>query len=513
MTNKKTLVIYEMANNHMGDVEHAKRMIDRYADISCLYRDVFDFAWKFQFRDLETFIHKDYAGRDDHKYVKRFSETRLSPEQFQELKEHAEHRDFLTMCTGFDEPSVDLIESMGFDILKVASCSFTDWPLLNRIAKSDKPIILSTAGSTLDDIDRVVSFLEHREKDFSLMHCVGEYPTKHTNLQLNQITVLKERYPSVEIGYSTHEHPEELRAIQLAVAKGAKIVEKHVALETSEYKPNAYSVTPEQMANWLASAYSAIEMCGETTFRPQASEKELSDLRQFKRGVFLKRSVSKGETISANDVYCAWPNEDGQLLASDLSKYNEFISTCDLTADSPISSNSVDINNTREKVWDIVQEVKEFLNNSNVVFPKHAELEISHHYGLENFKDTGISMITVVNREYCKKLIIVLPNQTHPEQYHLKKEETFVVLHGELELKLSKVNHVPNSWDEIETTTHSMSAGDIVTIEPEVRHEFFSKQGCILEEVSSTHYVDDSYYTDPSIAENNNRKTFVSYWN
>ena len=64
MTNKKTLVIYEMANNHMGDVEHAKRMIDRYADISSLYRDVFEFAWKFQFRDLETFIHKDYIGNN-----------------------------------------------------------------------------------------------------------------------------------------------------------------------------------------------------------------------------------------------------------------------------------------------------------------------------------------------------------------------------------------------------------------------------------------------------------------
>ena len=513
MRKPSTLVIYEMANNHMGDVDHAKRMIDRYADISCLYGDVFDFAWKFQFRDLETFIHKDYVGKDDHKYVKRFSETRLSAEQFQELKEYAENRNFLTMCTGFDEPSVDLIESMGFDILKVASCSFTDWPLLNRIANSDKPIILSTAGSTFDDIDRVVSFLEHREKSFSLMHCVGEYPTKHSNLQLNQITALKNRYPSIEVGYSTHESPTEVRAIQLAIAKGATIVEKHVALETSEYKPNAYSVTPEQMADWLASAYAAIEMCGETEFRLEASEKELSDLRQFKRGVFLKRDISQGESISPDDVYCAWPNEDGQLLASDLSKYNEFVSTRNLSADSALHSDGLEINNTRGKVWDIVQEVKEFLNSSNVIFPKHADLEISHHYGLENFKDTGISMITVVNREYCKKLIIVLANQTHPEQYHLKKEETFVVLHGKLELKLSKLNHVPNSWDEIETTTHSMTAGDIITIEPEVRHEFFSEEGCILEEVSSTHYVDDSYYTDPAIAENKNRKTFVSYWN
>lgn len=455
----KILLIYEMANNHMGDVEHAKKMIDRYAEISDLYKDVFDFAWKFQFRDLDTFIHKDYVGREDHKYVKRFSETKLSSEQFLELKEHALARGFKTMCTGFDEPSIDLIDSMDFDIVKVASCSFTDWPLLNRIAKSEKRIILSTAGSTLDDIDRVVSFLEHRNKDFSLMHCVGEYPTKHSNLQLNQISVLKERYPSIEVGYSTHENPCEVRAIQLAIAKGASIAEKHVALETEQYKPNAYSVTPEQMSDWLSSAYSAIEMCGEQGFRPQASEKELSDLRQFKRGVFVNKDINAGDIISKDDLYCAWPNEEGQILASDVSKYNQFTASQDIKADSSISNENTVIKNTRQEVWDLVQDVKSFLNQSNVVFPKHAELEISHHYGLDKFRETGISMITVVNREYCKKLIIVLPNQNHPEQYHLKKEETFVVLHGELQLKLSKVSHVPNSWDEVETTTHTMSAG------------------------------------------------------
>ena len=87
---KKLLIIFEMANNHMGDVDHGKLMIDQFAQISDKYLNIFEFAWKFQFRDFDTFIHKDYKNRTDHKYVKRFTETSLNEQQFIKLKQHAE---------------------------------------------------------------------------------------------------------------------------------------------------------------------------------------------------------------------------------------------------------------------------------------------------------------------------------------------------------------------------------------------------------------------------------------
>jgi quercetin dioxygenase-like cupin family protein len=133
------------------------------------------------------------------------------------------------------------------------------------------------------------------------------------------------------------------------------------------------------------------------------------------------------------------------------------------------------------------------------VFPGEADLELSHHYGIDKFFETGITMITVVNRAYCKKLIIVLPGQTHPAQYHKKKEETFVVLHGQV--KLTK-----DDW------VRTLERGHVDTIEPGTVHSFTSDTGCIIEEVSSTHYVDDSYYIDPAIHENKDRKTFVKHW-
>jgi len=494
----KQLFIFEMANNHMGSLEHGLKLIREFAEVKKGYNE-FDFAIKFQFRNIDTFIHPDYKDRMDLKYVKRFTETRLAREQFLTMKIEAENLGFLTVCTGFDEDSVGLIEEMGFPIIKIASCSLTDWPLLTRIAETNMPIIASTAGSTIEEIDNVVAFFTNRHKDLTIMHCVGEYPTETTNLQLNQIGLLVDRYPNVKIGYSTHEDPNDPNIIPLAIAKGAQVFEKHVAVVTGEFPKNAYSATPDQVANWLAAARTAFQVCGDVSSRPPASEKELSDLRRFKRGVFAKRNIKKGEVVARSDVFYAFPCQEEQILANDMSKYTQFTAQKDFNVNEAIYNNDVMAINLREKLYEIVQNVKSFLTNSGVVFPRDANLEISHHYGIDNFYKAGLTMITVVNREYCKKLLITLPGQTHPEQYHKKKEETFVVLHGDVTLYL-------------DDSPRHLHKGDVVTIEPGIRHKFESASGCVIEEVSSTHYKDDSYYTDLVIAQNQNRKTFIPYW-
>ena len=494
----KILIILEMANNHMGDVEHGKLMIDEFAKTVSSFKNKFDFAWKFQFRDLDTFIHRDYKDRDDLKYVKRFKETNLSLEQFLELKDYAKQNGFFTMCTAFDEPSVDRILEMEFDIAKVASCSFTDWPLLNKVKDLDIPIIISTAGASLKDIDNVVSFMQHREKDFSLMHCVGKYPTPFEELELNQISLLKERYPGVKVGYSTHEAPQEIRAINLAIAKGIFSSEKHVAVETEEYSRNAYSCTPDEIYHWLDNAVNSLRACGSEERAP-ASQKELGDLAQFKRGIFAKTELKKGEIVSRDSFYCAWPSVEGQYLADSMSKYNCFTAAEDISAHSPVLKNNVSTDNQRDKAWEIVQDVKAFLDESKITYPSSADLEISHHYGIDRFYETGISMITVINREYCKKLIIVLPGQRHPEQHHKQKEETFMILHGKVDLFIDGVKS-------------ALSEGDTFTIFPPSKHSFSSENGCVIEEVSSTHFPDDSFYTDETINKNPNRKTIISYW-
>ena len=101
----KPLFVFEMANNHQGSLEHGKKIIHEIKRVAEPYEELFDFAFKFQYRDLDTFIHSAYKKRDDIKNIKRFQETRLTQEQFAELKEEVEKSGMYTMCTAFDEIS------------------------------------------------------------------------------------------------------------------------------------------------------------------------------------------------------------------------------------------------------------------------------------------------------------------------------------------------------------------------------------------------------------------------
>lgn len=493
----KPFFVFEMANNHMGDVEHGLKIIREFHKASGPFD--FNFAFKLQYRDLDTFIHPDFRNRKDIKYVKRFEETRLANEDLLRLKTEIKSLGFAAICTPFDENSVTLIESHGFDIIKIASCSFTDWPLLERIAKTDRPVIASTAGASLEDIDRVVSFFEHRDKTFCLMHCVGEYPTKEQNLQLNQIDLLKTRYPGTRIGYSTHESPDNIEAVKIAIGKGATIFERHVGLKTDKYDLNAYSSSPRQVTSWLQAAKGAFEMCGISGKRCEGTDKERADLRGLQRGVFAKVPLKIGEKISLDNTFLAIPNAGEQIVANEMSKYTEFTAEKDMAVDQPILFVDVKALNLRDKVLKIVTQIKKLLVESRIALPNRMEMEISHHYGLERYEEWGATIINCINREYCKKLIILLPSQKHPVHYHKKKEETFHVLYGNMTVTL-------------DGKEKEYKAGDMVIVEREMKHSFSSAGGAIFEEVSTTHYKDDSFYDDAEVLNNKNRKTALTFW-
>lgn len=495
--NLRPLFIFEMANNHQGSVEHGLRIIREIYKVSRKFN--FNFGFKLQYRDIATFVHPDFQKRYDIKYVKRFSETKLSEEEFKILKNEIEKLGFISICTPFDENSVDLIEKHNFGIIKIGSCSFTDWPLLERIAKIDKPIIASVGGVSLQDIDKVVSFFEHREKKLTLMHCVGQYPTPAENLSLNQIDLLRKRYPETEVGYSTHESPDNFDSVKIAIAKGAAVFEKHVGVETDKVKLNDYSARPEQVKQWLKSAQEAFDICGAVGKRAKFSEKELADLRQFKRGVFAKRDLKKNEKLDLTNTFLAWPNIEDQLVANNLSKYMIYELKKSLKQNQPILFSQTKQTDIRGKVYQIIVKARNFLDQAKICLPDQLELEVSHHYGIDKFYQTGAIIITCVNREYCKKLIILFPGQTHPSHYHKKKEETFHILYGDMILKLNG-----------EEKTYL--AGGLVLVQPKANHSFRSKNGVIIEEISTTHFKNDSFYEDRKIAANKNRKTRLTYW-
>jgi N-acetylneuraminate synthase len=142
------------------------------------------------------------------------------------------------------------------------------------------------------------------------------------------------------------------------------------------------------------------------------------------------------------------------------------------------------------------------LNEANVCISNDCSLELSHHYGLDRFEEIGATIINSINREYCKKFIIVFPGQRHPSHKHEKKEETFEMLWGDLEVQLD---------DEI----MQLKPGDSVLVKRNTWHRFSTVGGAIFEEISTTHYRDDSHYKDETISAMDpmERKTLIDPWN
>ena len=234
------------------------------------------------------------------------------------------------------------------------------------------------------------------------MHCVGLYPTPSSELNIGQIRVFRERYPDMRIGYSTHEDPSHQQTGAIAFALGASIFEKHVGLPNEEYVNNAYSASPGQLSEWLEKFSQAVDMIGNFETKAINSQSEVASLKDLQRGAFVKRPIKVGEVLTNNDVYFAIPSVAAGFTANDFSKYKEFVASSDIEKNEQLTNLNTKVSDRRHKIKEIVDRTRAFLQDNKVQIPNGAILEISHHYGIENFYETGLSMITVVNEEYCK---------------------------------------------------------------------------------------------------------------
>lgn len=492
------LFILDLANNHQGSVEHGLAVIRQHAQVAKQHG--IRAAVKFQFRQLDTFIHPDFKASKDVKHIPRFMETRIDQDGFQTLFDAVKEEGLLTICTPFDEESTDIIEAMGFDLIKIASCSARDWPLLEKVAQSNLPVVFSTGSLLIADIDKFVSFAEHRALDFAIMHCVSIYPTPSESCNLQNIAMLKQRYPGISIGWSTHETPDDTNAVKVALALGATIFERHIGVATATNKLNAYSSTPDQAGLWYDAWREATRLCGSFDRLPPEPQ-EVKSILELKRGVFVKADTSKGDTIGSNDVYFAMPCADGQLSSGEFR--NNMVMVSNVTANGAIMSDAVEPleRDLSKELAHYVHGVKAMLNIAKIDLGVEFDVEYSHHYGIEKFGDVGCILIDCINREYCKKLLVQLPKQSHPHHYHKRKEETFQVLYGEMYL-------------EIDGRVKHMLPGDTQTVLPGTWHRFWTDVGCIVEEVSTTHFNNDSIYRDKMINElpREARKTVVKHW-
>lgn len=315
------LFVLEVANNHWGKIERGLRLINSFSQV-VRFNNV-RAAIKLQFRNVDTFIHKKYINRSDIRYIKKTIDTKMSGDDLATLVSAIRTSGCIPMTTPFDEASVDFAVEIGIQILKIASSDLNDWPLIEKIAKTKKPVIVSTGGSSLKDLDDLVTFFENRNIPLAVNHCVSLYPSEDHNLELNQIDFLKNRYPNHIIGYSTHEYHSWDYSIMMAYAKGARTFERHVDIEDDGIKVSPYCSLPSQIDQWFKAFHKAKEMCGNPGLSKRIPSKdEINYLDSLVRGVYAKRDLPQGYILKHErideDIYMAVPLLKGQISCREL---------------------------------------------------------------------------------------------------------------------------------------------------------------------------------------------------
>lgn len=339
----ENLFVLEAANNHWGSVERGLKIIQDFGTV-VRYNNV-KAAIKFQFRDVDAFIHKEFKGNTEIRYISKTEKTRLARGEFIKLVSQVKRVGCIPMATPFDEKSVDFCVELDLPIIKVASSDINDWLLLEKIASTRRPVIVSSGGASEKSLDEVVLFFENRNIPLAINHCVSLYPSEDHQLELNQIDYLKERFPSHVIGFSTHEYHSWDASMFISYAKGARTWERHVDIDADEIPVSPYCSLPNQIDHWFKSFHLAVNMSGGSKdSRRILPPEEIKYLDALVRGVYAKLDLPAGYVFSHEnfdrDFYMAIPLLKGQLSVREV--LNGESLTKPLSKDSPLTIHAID---------------------------------------------------------------------------------------------------------------------------------------------------------------------------
>lgn len=295
------LFVLEMANNHWGSLDRGLAIISTYQRI-VRFNGV-RAAIKLQLRDVDTFIHEDYRTREDIRYIKKTMDTKMSLEGYGRMVKAIQENGCIAMATPFDEKSVKNCVALGIKVLKIASSDINDWPLLEQVAATRLPVSVSIGGSTDKDVDDIVSFFTKRKIPLAVNHCVSLYPTEDHDLELNQIDYIRDKFPDVIAGLSTHEYHDWYSSVMIAYAKGARTFERHVDIEMDGIPVSPYCSLPHQIDEWFKAWKKARQMCGGTgSQKRDPKPNEVEYLNALVRGVYAARDLPEGYVFEKDEL-------------------------------------------------------------------------------------------------------------------------------------------------------------------------------------------------------------------
>jgi len=292
---ERVLVVAEIGNNHEGDFGRARELIAAAAEAGVP-------AVK-----MQTFRTERFVSSADPARVEQLRRFELTFDQFAELAELAHSLGLLFLSTPLDLQSADFLAGV-VDGFKIASGDNDFYPLIERVAASELPLIASTGVSDLAQVERTVAAVEGVRSDardsLALLHCVSAYPAEPSQLNLRAIPFLAERFPYA-IGYSDHALGS--TAALAAVALGARIVEKHFTLEgiESDFRDHALSATPAQMGELVRSIAELETMLGDATKEVDPGEAGIADA--IRRSIAAAGDLEAGRTLAAGDLMWVRP--------------------------------------------------------------------------------------------------------------------------------------------------------------------------------------------------------------
>tara|TARA_B100000029_G_C17438051_1_gene910456 strand:- start:82 stop:1155 length:1074 start_codon:yes stop_codon:yes gene_type:complete len=327
------LFVLELANNHWGSLQRGLKIIQDYGKV--VNNNKIKASIKFQFRNVKEFIHPKYYFDKDIRYVDKTRRTEISWKSMGEMIREVSRQGMLTMATPFDEYSIEKCVDFDLDVIKVASSDVKDKNLVKLIGNARKPVIASSGGCSLEDLDWIINFFSKINVPFALNHCVSIYPSEDKNLQLNQIDFLKNRYPETIIGFSSHEYTSWDYSMMIAYAKGARTFERHIDIDHENIPVSKYCSLPDQAEIWFKAFHKAKEFCGDSPKKIRKIDIEESDyLDNLVRGVYLNKKRSANNMITSEDVFFAIPKIEGQLSCQDF--YDGIYIKGDLEKNQPI---------------------------------------------------------------------------------------------------------------------------------------------------------------------------------
>jgi N-acetylneuraminate synthase len=333
----ENLFVLEAANNHWGSLERGLKLVQDFG-IVVRYNNV-KAAIKFQFRDVDSFVHRDFKGNKELRYISKTEATAMQQEQYGALVRKVREVGCIPMATPFDEKSVELCVAFDLPILKIASSDINDWLLLEAIARTKRPVIISSGGASEKSLDEVVQFFENRSIPIAINHCVSIYPSEDDQLELDQIDYLKNRYSDHVIGFSSHEYNSWDKSMYLSYAKGARTWERHIDIDYQGVPVSPYCSKPENIDQWFKAFHDANKICGDSsTKRRVLSSEEVEYLDALVRGVYARNDLLKGYVFQKDsfekNFYMAVPLQKGQLSAREV--LNGEVLVRDMKANAPL---------------------------------------------------------------------------------------------------------------------------------------------------------------------------------